>query len=88
MNINIDIEKLVLEGVSISPSQGRKLQGLVEAELARLLRTKGIPDNWNSGGVMSHVPRGAIQLKPGSNPTQMAQQIAQEIVIKILGKKS
>ncbi|MEH2352903.1 hypothetical protein [Nostoc sp.] len=79
MNINIDIEKLVLEGMSISPSQGRKLQGLVETELARLLRTEGIPDNWSSGGVVSHVPRGAIQLKPGSNPTQMAQQIAQTV---------
>jgi len=79
MNINIDIEKLVLEGVSISPSQGRKLQGLVEAELGRLLRTEGIPNNWQAGGVVSHVPRGAIQLKPGSNPTQMAQEIAQTV---------
>ncbi|MHC5939141.1 hypothetical protein [Nostoc sp.] len=79
MNINIDIEKLVLEGMSISPSQGRKLQGLVEAELARLLRTEGLPHNWSSGGVVSHVPSGAIQVKPGSNPTQMAQQIAQTV---------
>ena len=79
MNINIDIEKLVLEGVSISPSQGRLLQGAVEAELARLMRTEGIPDNWSSGGVVSHVPSGAIQVKPGTNPTQMAQQIAQTV---------
>lgn len=79
MNINIDIEKLILQGVSISPSQGRKLQGAVEAELARLLRTEGIPDNWQAGGVVSHVPSGAIQVKPGSNPTQMAQQIAQTV---------
>jgi hypothetical protein len=34
------------------------------------------------------VPGGAIQVKPGTNSTQMGQQIAQEIVIKILGKKS
>jgi hypothetical protein len=79
MNINIDIEKLVLEGMSISPSQGRKLQGLVETELARLLRTEGVPHNWASGGVVSHVPSGAIQVKPGSNPTQMAQQIAEKV---------
>ena len=79
MNINIDIQKLVLEGMSISPSQGRKLQGAVEAELGRLLRTEGIPDNWQAGGVVSHVPSGAIQVKPGSNPTQMAQEIAQTV---------
>ncbi|MHC5730468.1 MAG: hypothetical protein ACYTXY_41450, partial [Nostoc sp.] len=63
----------------ISPSQGRLLQGAVEAELARLLRTEGIPDNWQAGGVVSHVPSGAIQVKPGTNPTQMAQQIAQTV---------
>ncbi|MEH1895748.1 MAG: hypothetical protein V7K94_10720 [Nostoc sp.] len=79
MNINIDIEKLVLEGMSISPSQGRKLQAAVETELARLLRTEGVPHNWASGRVVSHVPSGAIQVKPGSNPTQMAQQIAQTV---------
>ncbi|MEH1926898.1 hypothetical protein [Nostoc sp.] len=79
MNINIDIEKLILEGISISPSQGRLLQAAVKDELARLLRTEGIPDNWTSGGVVPHVPSSAIQLKPGTNATQMGQQIAQGI---------
>jgi hypothetical protein len=79
MNINIDIQKLILEGMPISPSQGRLLQAAVEAELARLLSTEGIPDKWKAGGVVPQVPRGAIQLKPGTNPTQMGQQIAQGI---------
>lgn len=85
MNINIDIEKLVLDGVPISRSQARLLQAEVESELAKLLANEGLPDNLLSGGV---VPAGAIQLKPGTNPAQMGQQIAQEIVIKILGEKS
>ncbi|MEH1804405.1 hypothetical protein [Nostoc sp.] len=84
MNINIDIEKLILEGMPISPSQARLLQAEVESELAKLLANKGLPDNLLSSGV---VPGGAIQLKPGINSTQMGQQIAQEIVIKILGEK-
>ena len=79
MNINIDIEKLVFEGMAMSPSQQRLLQAAVEAELARLLRTEGIPDNWQAGGVVPLVPSGAIQLKLGTNPTQMGQQIAQGI---------
>ncbi|MEH2088193.1 hypothetical protein [Nostoc sp.] len=85
MNINIDIEKLILEGMPISPSQARLLQAEVESELAKLLANKGLPDNLLSGSV---VPGGAIQVKPGINSTQMGQQIAQEIVIKILGEKS
>ncbi|WP_448265572.1 hypothetical protein [Nostoc sp. DSM 114159] len=84
MNINIDIEKLILEGMPISPSQARLLQAEVEIELAKLLANKGIPNNLLSGGV---VPGGAIQVKPGINSTQMGQQIAQEIVIKMLGEK-
>lgn len=79
MNINIDIERMILEGVAISPSQGRKLQAAVEAELTRLLATEGIPENWESSGVVPHVPGGAIQVKPGTNPTKMGQQIAQVI---------
>lgn len=76
MNINIDIEKLILEGVPISPSQGRLLQAAVETELARLLANEGLPNNLLSGGV---APSNAIQQKPGTNPTQMGQQIAQRI---------
>ena len=76
MNIDIDIERMILEGVAISPSQGRKLQAAVEAELTRLLATEGIPENWQKGGVVPHVTGGAIQVKPGTNPTQMGQQIA------------
>jgi hypothetical protein len=85
MNVNIDIEKLVLDGMPISPSQARLLQAIATAELERLLANQGLPDSLVSGGV---VPGGAIQVKPGTNSTQMGQQIAQEIVIKILGKKS
>lgn len=76
MNINIDIEKLILEGVPISPSQARLLQAAVAAELKRLLANEGLSNNLVSGGV---APGGAIQLKPGTHPTQMGQQIAQEI---------
>ncbi|MCC5667910.1 hypothetical protein LC653_29545 [Nostoc sp. CHAB 5784] len=76
MNINIDIEKLILEGMPISRSQARLLQAEVESELARLLANEGLPDNLLSGGV---VPGGAIQVKPGTNTTQIGRQIAQEI---------
>jgi hypothetical protein len=76
MNINVQIERLVLEGVPISPSQGRLLQVAVESELAKLLANEGLPDNWLSGGV---APSGSIQLKPETNSTQMGQQIAQRI---------
>lgn len=76
MNINIDIEKLVFERMARPPSQRWLLQAPVEAELGRLLAKEEIPDKWKTGGV---VPSGAIQLKLGTNFTQMGQQIAREI---------
>ena len=79
MNINIDIERMILEGMPMPPSQRRKLQAAVKDELTRLLATEGIPENWLSGGVVPSVPSGAIQVKPGTNPTKMGQQIAQGI---------
>ncbi len=79
MNINIDIERLILEGMPMSPSQGRLLQAALKDELNRLLATEGIPGNWQEGGVVPHIPGGAIQLKPGTNPSQMGQQIARGI---------
>ena len=79
MNFNIDIERMILEGMPMSPSQGRKLQAAVEAELTRLLTTEGIPENWQAGRVVPHVSGSAIQVKPGTNPTKMGQQIAQGI---------
>ncbi len=79
MNINVQIERLVLEGVPISPSQGRLLQGAVEKELGRLLRGEGLPEKWQGGGAVSCVPGGMIQLMPERNPNQMGQQIAQAV---------
>ncbi|WP_375448794.1 hypothetical protein [uncultured Nostoc sp.] len=78
MNINIQIERLVLEGVPISPSQGRVLQRTVEVELGRLLRDEGLPENWQ-GSAVSRVPGGTMQLTPGTNPSQLGQQIARVV---------
>lgn len=44
MNINIDIEKLIFEGMAISPNQRRMLRAAVEAKLGRLMASGGIPD--------------------------------------------
>jgi hypothetical protein len=37
----VDIETLVLDGVPLSPSQGRRLTELTERALARLLEQRG-----------------------------------------------
>ncbi|WP_242038025.1 hypothetical protein [Tolypothrix sp. FACHB-123] len=74
MNINLHIEQLILEGLDIPRSQRELLQATVEAELARLLSTEGLPTGWQSS--VSIPP---IEVTPSSNTTQMGQQIAQAV---------
>jgi hypothetical protein len=38
----IDIERLVLEGVSLSPTEGNRLAALTQMALERLLRARGV----------------------------------------------
>lgn len=79
MNVNIYIERLVLDGVSISPSQRPLVKAAVEAELGRLLADGGLAPNLLAGGAVPCVPSGTIEITPKSNPSQLGQQIAQAV---------
>ena len=79
MNINFHIERLILDGLSITRSQGPFVQAAVETELSRLLTERGLASSLQSGGAMPSVRAGGIQLTTESNPTQLGQQIAQAV---------
>ena len=50
MNINVSIERLVLDGLPVSSAQGSLLGAAVETELARLLATGGLKMGLQFGG--------------------------------------
>ncbi len=79
MNINIEIERLILDGVSISPSQRPLVKAAVESELGRLLAEGGLASDLGSGAAAPRVSGGTIQLTSESNPSQLGQQIAQVV---------
>jgi hypothetical protein len=87
MNINIHIERLVLDGLPIARHQGPLVQAAVEAELARLLAADGLEVNLLTGGALSHVQAGSIQLARDGNPGQLGQQIAQTVYGGIGGER-
>ena len=78
MNINLQIDRLILEEIDLSPSQRALLQTTVESELSRLLTTNGIPQHLAEGG---NIPKLStkIDLKNNMNPRQMGQGIAKSI---------
>ncbi len=79
MNINVHIERLILDGLPIASQQGPLVQAAVEAELVRLLAADGLAANLLAGGALSHVQAGGIQLTGEGNPSQLGQQIARAV---------
>jgi hypothetical protein len=79
ININIHIERLILDGLPISHSQRPMVQAAVEAELARLLTNDGLAPGLQTGGMAPRIPGGDIQLTGDNNPKALGQQIAQAV---------
>jgi hypothetical protein len=79
MNIELHIERLILDSLPIERSQAPHIQAAVESELTRLLTENGLAASLQGGGAVSSVQANAIQLAPGSSPAQMGAQIAQSV---------
>ena len=76
MNINLHIERLILDGVDIAPGQRPLMQAAVEAELTRLLTVGGLSPALTRGGALHRVSVNAIQLTSGAGPADLGRQIA------------
>ncbi len=75
MNINLHIERLVLDGVDIAPNQRHSLQASVETELTRLLTEGGLASSFAQGTALPRLSTSNIHITD-NNPTQLGQQIA------------
>ncbi len=76
MNVNLHIERLVLDGVPLAPGGRPLLQAAVEAELTRLLASGGLSDALQSGGALYNVRTAGIQLANDQSPAGLGEQIA------------
>ncbi len=79
MNLNIHIERLVLDGLPIERNQGPVVQAAVEAELSRLLSENGLAADLQTGSALPSINASGIQLASGNSPAHMGRQIAQSI---------
>jgi hypothetical protein len=78
VNINLHIERLVLDGVNIAPGQGDLLQTNLTAELTRLINNGGLAENLVEGLASSRLPTSDIQLT-SNKPVELGQKIAQSV---------
>ena len=79
MNINVHIERLVLEGLELGPGQGELVRAAVVAELTRLLTAGGLGAQLQSDAALPSVRADALHLEPAGGPAQIGQQIAQAV---------
>lgn len=79
MNVDLHIERLVLEGLPVPPAQRPALQASVEAELARLIAVNGPSPAMERGGAVARLMGGPVTWDTAQPPEAMGQGIARAI---------
>ena len=79
MNIDLHIQRLILDGIEMPSHQRPQLHAAVETELARLLADGGLQPSLTVGGARAFVPRSNFQMTDNGNPDQLGQQIARSV---------
>ena len=76
MNINLHIDRLVLDGISLDSHQRPVLQQALQRELTRLLANGNLHPDFVGGIAIRRLAVPGIQLAENIQPTQLGQQIA------------
>ena len=85
MNINVHIERLILDSLPVANGRGDLVQAAVETELTRLLAEKGL--SHLSAGAVPHLSANSIHMAHGSKPVQLGRQIAGALIESIGNNK-
>ncbi len=78
-NINLHIERLVLDGVSVDSCQQPMLKATLESELGGLLAQNGIVSGLQSGGSFNELRTDSINVGEKNAPCQIVRQIARAV---------
>jgi len=82
MNINLHIERLILDGVDISSDKRHLLRASIADELARLLSSGGLGSDFRQGVSLSRMSTAPAELS-GSNPAEFGKNIARSVYGRI-----
>ncbi|MFZ4859037.1 MAG: hypothetical protein ACOYL3_21890 [Desulfuromonadaceae bacterium] len=79
MNINLHIERLILDGLNIGAGQGAQVKVAVEAELTRLLTEGGLAAGLEGGGAISNITAHPMRISGDASPADLGQEIARVV---------
>lgn len=74
MSINVQIERLILEGIPVDAT--RNVRKTVERELARLLREGGLAQELRQDRALADVRAGTIRLGQDRHGRRLGEQVA------------
>jgi len=79
MNVNLHIERLILDGIDVEPAHRPILQAALERELGRLIARGGVGPDLAAGGAVPSVRAGGFEMNAEKNPRQLGRQIARAV---------
>jgi hypothetical protein len=79
VNIQLHIERLILEGLPLEPGQRQALQAAIESELTRLLTDGGLAASFTNGSALPHLRTGDLHLTTPMEPAHLGGQIAHAV---------
>jgi hypothetical protein len=79
MKIQVHIERLVLEGLPVSGSQGPQIRSALQKELMRLLSAGGLSDELRGGMAVPSIRVGVIPFGPENQGAKLGRRIARAV---------
>lgn len=79
MNIELHIERLILDGLQLEPRDRSHLQAAVEGELTRLLAAGGLRSELLSGVAVRSLGAGEIHMTNQMSAAHLGNHIAQAV---------
>jgi hypothetical protein len=79
MNIKLHIERLILVALPVSSHDGPRVKRALQAELTRLLRARGLSDEFQTCGAVAAVPVHPIRFEEPPTPEPLGRQIARSV---------
>lgn len=79
MNVNLHIERLILDGLEVEPAKRDSLKSGIESALSDLLTAGGVGSQLPASAAVPRIEGPSIQLQPDHSPHQLGRQIAGSI---------
>lgn len=79
MKITLRIERLILDGIELTPADRPAFQQALEAELARLLAEGGVAPGLAGGMAVPAVRAGGFEMSGGGDPVRLGKQVASSV---------